>query len=129
MNISGTNLGASFSDILQVRLVSVAGNINESCDHTREEEMYIAGRQIVCETMKIDEIGKYMMNVHINREPNVAIVGVEFFVEKPQLSGVDPQFGPKSGGIDVTVSGGNLTIGNTKETRVELNGVDCTIRE
>ena len=46
VTITGTDLGASFSDILQVRLVSETGT-NVSCN-LAGEELYVLGREIVC---------------------------------------------------------------------------------
>ena len=43
------------------------------------------------------------------------------------LSRVAPMYGPQSEGIEVVVSGSQLDIGNTDETRVELNGVNCNV--
>ena len=83
----------------------------------------------MCETVRVNTTGIHMMDVHVQRESNVEVVSAPFSVEDPQLNGVHPQFGPKSGGIEVAVSGSSLAIGNTDQTRVELNGVNCTIQE
>ena len=83
----------------------------------------------MCDTVRVATTGIHMMDVHVQRESNVEVVSAPFSVEEPQLNGVDPQFGPKSGGIEVVIIGGSLAIGNTDQTRVELNGVNCTIQE
>ena len=93
--ITGTDLGASFSDILQVRLVSETGTKNVSCNLAGEEQ-YVLGREIVCDTVRVATTGIHMMDVHVQRESNVEVVSAPFSVEEPQLNGVDPQFGPKS---------------------------------
>ena len=127
VTITGTDLGASFSDILQVRLVSETGT-SGSCN-LAGEEMYVLGREIVCDTVRVATTGIHMMDVDVQRESNVKVVSAPFSVEEPQLNGVDPQFGPKSGGIEVIISGRSLAIGNIDQTRVELSGVNCTIQE
>ena len=127
VTITGTDLGASFSDILQVRLVSETGT-NVSCNLAGEEQ-YVLGREIVCDTVRVATTGIHMMDVHVQRESSVEVVSAPFSVEDPQLNGVYPQFGPKSGGIEVAVIGGSLAIGNNNQTRVELNGVNCTIQQ
>ena len=127
VTITGTDLGASFSDILQVRLVSETGT-SGSCNLAGEEQ-YVLGREIVCDTVRVATTSIHMMDVHVRRESNVEVVSVPFSVDEPHLNGVHPQFGPKSGGIEVTLSGRSLAIGNTDQTRVELNGVNCTIQE
>ena len=53
--------------------------------------------------------------------------GSAFTYEEPQVTGVDPAFGPKSGGIEVVISGGSLSIGNRDDTAVKLGGSDCAI--
>ena len=127
VTITGTDLGASFSDILQVRLVSETGT-NVRCN-LAGEEMYVLGREIVCDTVRVATTGIHMIDVHVQRESKVELVSAPFSVEDPQLNGVDPPFGPKSGGIEVIISGRSLAIGNIDQTRVELNGVNCTIQE
>ena len=57
------------------------------------------------------------------------MLSAPFSVDEPQLNGVHPKFCPKSGRIEVAVSGGSLAVGNTDQTRVELNGVNCTIQQ
>ena len=127
VTITGTDLGASFSDILQVRLVSETGT-NVSCN-LAGEELYVLRREIVCETVRVATTGIHMMDVDVQRESSVEVVSAPFSVDEPQLNGVDPQFGPKSGGIEVALSGGSLATGNIDQTRAELNGVNCTIQE
>ena len=53
--------------------------------------------------------------------------GSAFTYEEPQVTGVDPAFGPKSGGIEVVISGSSLSIGNMENTAVKLGGSDCAI--
>ena len=93
------------------------------------EELYVLGREIVCDTVRVATTGFHMMDVHVQRESSVEVVSGPFSVEEPQLNGVHPQFCPKSGGIEVAVSGRSLATGNIDQTRAELNGVNCTIQE
>jgi plexin A len=68
-----------------------------------------------------------MLNVRIRRETNEEMVSAAYYYEEPELTAVDPTFGPKSGGIEVVISGGSLSIGNMENTAVKLGGSDCAI--
>ena len=124
VTITGSNLGAAFSDIVQIRLI---GSSNVTCSLTGEEDSYVIGRQIVCETEVFDSTGDYILEVEIQRDAQTEVITSMFQVVQPMLSGVAPMYGPQSGGIEVVVSGSQLDIGNTDETRVELNGVNCDV--
>ena len=124
VTITGSNLGAEFSDIVQIRLIESS---NVTCSLTGEEDNYVIGQQIVCETEIFDSTGDYILEVEIQRDTQTAVVESMFQVVQPMLSGVAPMYGPQSGGIEVVVSGSQLDIGNTDESRVELNEVNCEI--
>ena len=123
ITISGTDLGASFDDIIEIGLRDTDVVCNRA-----GEETYVVGRQIVCVTHLVTETRDYMLDVVIQRGSDGVAVSAPFSVEEPQVTGVDPTFGPKSGGIEVVVSGSSLNIGNTENTKVELNGINCVIR-
>ena len=122
MTIAGTDLGAAFSDVLGVRLLSGASMAN--CSLTGASD-YVPGLQIVCETEAVASTGEYNLEVQLNRSG--ASPSFPFQVEQPVVSAVSPVFGPKSGGIEVMVSGSSLDTGNLEETRVQLNGVECDV--
>ena len=127
LTITGTDLGAAFSDIVEVTL---QGTSNVTCNVAEYESDYIPGTQIVCETEAFRSVGDYDVVVEVNRSSvPVPSSGVSFSVEQPTVSGVSPEFGPVSGGVEVMISGSNLDTGNTEDTRVELNGVECVMRE
>ena len=125
IKITGSNLGAAFSDIVQVWLVGPTKNV--SCSLTGEGSGYILGQQVTCETEKFSSTGQYPVEVLVQRDSQTVVSMADFEVVQPALSGVTPAFGPKSGGIEVAVSGNLLDIGNAEETRVELNGVNCGV--
>ena len=123
--INGTNLGAAFSDIAQVRLRSVTGT-NVSCSLAGEMESYVPGLIIACETEAVNSTGDHFLEVEVLRvESSSQLAIVKFEIEQPTLSGVEPPFGPKSGGVSVVISGTALDTGNKEETTVTLNGVNC----
>ena len=124
VNISGTDLGASYSDILNVTLR--LGGVDVNCTLTGEDT-YDVGRRITCETPSVNLDGNYMLEVYIQRESSTEVVSAPYSYEEPRVTGVDPAFGPKSGGIEVVVSGGSLSIGNTENTIVKLGDSDCAI--
>ena len=122
IKITGSNLGAAFSDIVKITLV---GTTTVSCSLDGEEGGYVLGQQVTCETEAFGSTGQYTVEVVVQRDSQTVVATADFEAVQPSLSGVAPAFGPKSGGIEVTVSGSLLDIGNTEETRVELNGVNC----
>ena len=126
VTISGTDLGASYNDVGVTLRLDDDTSVNCSL---AGEETYVVGRQILCEMQNVSQPGNYMLDVTIQRGSDEVVVSAQFSFERPQVTGVDPTFGPKSGGIEVVVSGSSLNIGNTENTRVELNGVKCDIKE
>ena len=123
VSISGTDLGASYSDILNVALR--LGGVDVTCTLSRED--YVVGQRITCETPSVNLDGSYMLEVYILRESSTEVVRAPYSYEEPRVTGVDPAFGPKSGGIEVVISGGSLSIGNTENTTVKLGDSECTI--
>jgi hypothetical protein len=124
VSISGTDLGASYDDIIQNVTLQLGDSVtNVSCP----EAEYVTGQQIVCVTPNVMSPGNYMLNVRIRRETNEEMVSAAYYYEEPELTAVDPTFGPKSGGIEVVISGGSLSIGNMENTAVKLGGSDCAI--
>ena len=124
--IIGTNLGAVFSDIAQVRLRSDDGRTNVSCSLAGKMENYIPGLVIVCETEASESVGEHYLEVKVRRGSSQSeLARVDFLVQQPVVSGIDPVFGPKSGDVEVVITGSDLDTGNTGETTVSLNGVNC----
>ena len=127
LTITGTDLGAAFSDIVEVTLQGTSDMI---CNVAEYESDYIPGTQVVCETEAFSSLGDYVVVVEVNcSSVPVLSSGPTFSVEQPTVSGVSPEFGPVSGGVEVMISGSQLDTGNTEDTRVELNGVECVVRE
>ncbi|CAI8038569.1 Plexin-A4 [Geodia barretti] len=100
VSISGTDLGASYDDIRNVTLQ--LGGVDVNCTLSGEDT-YDVGRRITCETQ------------------------AAYSYEEPRVTGVDPAFGPKSGGIEVVISGSSLSIGNRDDTAVTLGDNNCAI--
>jgi len=129
LSITGENLGAAFRDILQVILEQGSSNVSLTCNVTEYESDYIPGTQVVCETEPFGTSGDHAVVVEVNRSAGpVRVSGETFIVEQPIVSGVNPTFGPMSGGVQVIISGINLDIGNTEQSRVELNGNECAVQ-
>ena len=124
VNISGTDLGASYDDIRNVTLQ--LGGVDVNCTMSGENT-YDVGRRIACETPSVTSDGNYMLEVYIQRESSTEVVRAPYSYEEPRLTGVDPTFGPKSGGIEVVISGSSLSIGNRENTAVKLGDSDCAI--
>ena len=139
VTITGSDLGANFSDIEQVTLRLEDGTVVAGCSLNRsaEEENYVSGVRVVCETEGVDQesVGsaddlELLLVVDVRREDSSFLsANISFRVQQPQLTGVDPEFGPRSGGVDVVISGSFLDTGNTEETTVTLNDVNCVISQ
>ena len=124
VTITGTNLGAEYSQVMVV----LRRNGAETECQLGENDTYVPGREVVCITPSL-AVGMYMMVVEIQRGSDTVEASDEYSVEEPVLTGVEPLMGPKSGGIEVMVSGENLAIGNRDNTTVQLSGVNCNITQ
>ena len=123
VRLTGSDLGTKFTDIVAVRLLSNSSS-GSSC--SLSEEGYVAGRYIVCKTTAVESAGQYDLEVNVSRNIVSEAASIAFLVEQPMMSGVEPVVGPKSGGVEVVISGSSLDTGNREETRVLLNGVNCS---
>ena len=127
LTISGTDLGAVFSDIVEVTLQQ-GPTSNVICQLEDYENDYIPGTRVVCETEAFSSLGEYRVSISVNRTSGIVLAqGPQFSVEQPTVSGVSPSFGPVSGGVEVAISGSDLDTGNREETRVQLNGMECSV--
>lgn len=126
LNITGRNLGDAFHDIN----VTLQGPSNVTCNVAKYDSDYILGTQIVCEAEAFSSIENYTVVVEVSYcgHPMVSS-GEVFCVKQPTIYGVNPVSGPVSGGVEVRISGSDLDTGNSENTRVELNGVDCIVKE
>ena len=124
--ITGTDLGVTYDDIVNVMISS------SSC--ITQEDGYISGTRIVCETTAFtsgpgskDVIG----TVQRGTSSSVVVGASLFTVVAPTMTGVEPSFGPMSGGTSITIRGTGLNISNVEDTQVTLDGEDgpeCTIQ-
>ena len=126
VTITGTDLGVTYADIVNNVMISSSPCITQ-------EDGYIPGRQIVCETTAFTSPGPKDVNVTVQRGTSSSVVvGPSLFtVVAPTVTGVEPSFGPMSGGTSITIRGTGLNISNAENTRVTLDGEDgpeCTIQ-
>ena len=130
IRVTGTDLGATFTDIAGVTLQGPSSNATCRLVDSFGSE-YIPGEQVFCETEAVSFPGDYHVVLRVNRNGTSQQLqaSVGFTVEQPTVRGVSPSYGPKSGGVEVTVSGSNLDIGNTEDTRVQLSGADCAVTQ
>ena len=92
------------------------------------ENLYVPGKEIGCQTPDFgDRDTPVTLSVIVTLNDNN--VSSEFTLETPNITAVDPTFGPVSGGISVKVMGSNLAIGNIENTRVTFMGSDCIIQK
>ena len=118
VTITGTDLGVTYADINRVTIGSSA------C--ITQENSYIPGTQIVCETTFTSAQGSQVVTITLQR--GATLIDVEgpslFTVVAPTVTGVEPSFGPMSGGTSITIQGNGLNISNVEDTRVTLDGED-----
>ena len=124
VTITGTDLGVTYDD--------VANNVTISSSRCiTQEDGYIPGTQIVCET-SVSGPGPKDLIVTVQRGTSSSVIvgGSLFTVVAPTVTGVEPSFGPMSGGTSITIRGTGLNISNVEDTQVTLDGEagsECTI--
>ena len=118
--ITGTDLGGTYYDIVDNVMISSSLCITH-------EDGYIPGTQIICETTEFTS-GPGSKNLRITVErgtsSNTVVETSLFTVVAPTVTGVEPSFGPMSGGTSITIRGTGLNISNVEDTRVTLDGED-----
>jgi plexin A len=121
INITGTDLGVSFSDFDENSIQ--VGRVN--CMPTNPDG-YLPGRRISCTTTS----SGVSTSVVIMLSNGNATSGETLFTRvSPQVTRVFPSRGPQAGGTKLTVYGTNLNIGNTEDTRITLvGGTECTVK-
>ena len=127
VTITGTDLGVTYADIVNDVMISSSPCITK-------EDSYIPGTQIVCETTAFTSSpGPKDLIITVQRGTSSSMVvrGSLFTVVAPTVTGVEPSFGPMSGGTSITIRGTGLNISNVEDTQVTLSGEDgpeCTIQ-
>ena len=127
VTITGTDLGVTYADIVNKVMISSSPCI-------AQEDGYISGTQIVCETTAFTSgPGPKDIIITVQRGTSFSVVEEQslFTVVAPTVAGVEPSFGPMSGGTSITIRGTGLNISNVEDTRVTLDGEDgpeCTIQ-
>ena len=127
ITITGTELGVMFSDIQRGSIFF------GEAECIPIEASYVAGTQVRCVTKPFSDPGKKSVAILLVREEGTpgrrssftTSLLTNFIVADPTISSVSPTFGPMAGGSILTVSGTDLNVGNTENTRVTLNGSDA----
>ena len=124
ITISGTGLGTIFSDVDGRVMIN-----GQPCETAGQEEGYVPGLEIVCETPNLVAAGDFTIMVTLPRENENATASspVAFTSVTPSVTGVEPEFGPVAGGTRVRVMGTSLGIGNVEDTTVTVNSEECTV--
>ncbi|XP_058844836.1 plexin-D1-like isoform X2 [Acipenser ruthenus] len=113
LTIQGRNLGRRFSDIT----VSIGG---VGCRPLQDR--YIVSEVIVCETEKAPAMFSDVVSVIVGTEGKSRET---FSYLNPEVTSIEPNFGPKAGGTKVIIGGKNLDVGS--RIRVLVNGTkECT---
>ena len=114
ITITGTNLGAQFSDIVSVTIGS------HVC--TPIEEQYRTGERIVCNidtnNSTTEDSNSINITVSTSSGNKTTTSNEQFMFLLPSIDSFFPTFGPRSGSTQVMITGNNLDIGNTEQTRV-----------
>ena len=119
VTITGTDLGVTYEDIVNNVMISSSPCITQ-------EDGYIPGTQIVCETTAFTS-GPDPKNLIVTVQRGTGsplVVRGMFTVVAPTVTGVEPSIGPMSGGTFITMRGTGLNISNVEDTRVTLDGED-----
>ena len=120
ITITGTELGVMFSDFQSGSIIIAEANC------VPVDSGFVPGTQVRCVTEPFDTPGEKTVVLTLNRDEGTGrATFTNFVVADPTISRVSPTFGPMAGGSTLTVSGTDLNIGNTENTRVTLNGSDA----
>lgn len=114
ITITGTNLGQQFTDILSITIGS------RLCIAIAES--YVTGTQVQCtvSTSGPSQNDAIAITVSSSDGNKMGTSGVQYEFLTPSISSVSPSLGPRSGGTRITITGSNLNIGNTEQTRIIL---------
>ena len=125
LTITGTNLGVTVGDIVNVTVGGVSCMV--------QSDGYIPGTQVVCVTGAYTSGGiqqNITVNViiTINRSGTIvqAMSNLQYTYAKPYITSVFPKSGPMAGGTNVVIGGMFLNVGNGVKG-VLLNGAVCVI--
>ena len=126
VTITGTDLGVTYADIVNNVMINSSRCITQ-------EDGYIPGTQIVCETTAFTSApGPKDLIITVHGAGSSPVVGASLFtVVAPIVTRVEPSFGPMSGGTTITIRGTGLNISNVEDTRVTLDeedGPECRIQ-
>ena len=124
ITITGTGLGTMFSDVDGRVMIN-----GQPCATAGQEEGYVPGLEIVCETPNLGTAGDFTIMVTLPRENENATASspVAFTTVTPSVTGVEPGFGPVAGGTRVRVMGTSLGFGNVEDTTVTVNSEECIV--
>lgn len=119
ITIIGTDLGVTINDFNADNSIKIGGM---ACIPLSRD--YISGRQILCETQNTTELGRVKLVVNLTRLSGIvtATANTLFNVIEPNVTSVEPTYGPIAGGSVLTIRGTDLNIGNS--ARVTLYGYD-----
>ena len=124
LTITGTNLGVTVGDIVNVTVGGVSCMV--------KSVGYIPGTQVVCVTGAYTSGGiKQNVSVNVIITINRSVTMVQamsnlYTYVRPSISSVFPKSGPISGGTNVVIGGMFLNVGNGVKG-VLLNGAVCVI--
>ena len=111
VTITGTDLGTSFSDIINITVGSL------SCAPIKDN--YLVGSRVTCDISSSNQTQPGSVDVVINVCNNKEAIG-QFRFGQPRVYSVSPSYGPAAGGTVVRIRGEDLNIGNTERTTVSL---------
>ncbi|XP_048252946.1 plexin-A2-like isoform X3 [Haliotis rufescens] len=114
LTIVGENLGKMKGDLHVT--------IGPSVDCAIKE--YVAPRQIICETGPVPGEQEHRVKVKIANEYESTSANVFRYV-LPKVTDINPDYGPRSGGTRVTISGQNMDAGTEKT--VYINSHQCNV--
>ena len=82
----------------------------------------------MCITNGASSQGEVMIRVQIRRaQTELTSIYNSFYYVLPNITSVQPRYGPLSGGTLVTISGTALDVGNTETTTVTIAEVRCCL--
>ncbi|XP_071499414.1 plexin-B1-like [Diadema antillarum] len=122
VEVSGTDLGISFSDVVSVTI----GDSN--CSLSGMEDFYQPGLSVSCLTAPgaRDETGRVTVTVEGQGANRQATSSQAFTYTDPMIQHFTPRMGPMAGGTEVTITGSHLSSGRLHSAH--FGDVECNIR-
>jgi len=117
VTIEGRNLGVEFEDIESIYVADVA------CNQNMYGASYQVSTKVVCETGYSQTTNSGPVRITVRGVQTISQVFFQYL--NPEITSIEPQIGPRSGGSELTIYGQHLDIGTAAS--VTIGTEECEI--